>query len=218
MVILEACVETLEDARSAEAGGAGRVELCANLAEDGTTPDEPLLIETVAALTIPVFAMVRPRAGSFVYSADELVAMQAQIVRARALGARGIVTGALTVSSEVDVAAMRVLVGAAGPLPVTFHRAFDRIKARSFALETLIDLGVRRVLTSGAAATASDGTAEIRRLVEQAAGRIVIVAGGGVRGHNAGRLVAMTGVTEIHARLRGEDDVRTVVSACRGPR
>lgn len=204
MVILEACVETLEDARGAEAGGASRVELCANLAEDGTTADEALLAETVAALTIPVFAMVRPRAGSFVYTSGELAAMETQVARARTLGARGIVTGALTSSSAIDGAAMRLLIAAAGPLPLTFHRAFDRIADRSAALETLVDLGVSRVLTSGAAATALDGAAEIRRLVDQAAGRIAIVAGGGVRAHIVENLVAMTGVSEVHARLGGE--------------
>jgi copper homeostasis protein len=218
MVILEACIEALEEARAAEAGGAGRVELCANLAEEGTTPDARLLAEMVRALSIPVFAMVRPRPGSFVYTAGERSAMEDAIARARTLGARGIVTGVLTDASGVDVSSMRALVAAAGPLPVTFHRAFDRVGDRSAELETLIDLGVSRVLTSGGAATAIAGASEIGRLVSQAAGRIVIVAGGGVRGHNARRLVAMTGVTEIHARLGGEDDVRMVVSACLGLR
>jgi copper homeostasis protein len=215
MVILEACVETLEDARGAQAGGAARVELCANLADDGTTPDEGLLIETVEALTIPVLAMVRPRAGSFVYSGGELAAMEAQAARARTLGARGIVTGAVTGTAAVDVPAMRVLIAAAADLPVTFHRAFDRIDDRSSALDALIDLGVSRVLTSGGAATAIDGALEIQRLVRQAAGRMTIVAGGGVRAHNVERLIAMTGVTEVHARLGSEAAVRGFVRRLR---
>jgi copper homeostasis protein len=215
MAILEACVETLEEARAAEAGGAERVELCANLAEDGTTADEGLLRESIGTLAIPVFAMVRPRPGSFVYSAGELAVMQAQVARARDLGARGIVTGVLTSASEVDVPAMRVLIAAAGSLPVTFHRAFDRVGDRSRALEMSIDLGVSRVLTSGGAATAVDGAAEIRRLVEQAAGRITIVAGGGVRAHNVDTLIAMTGVAEVHARLGDEATVRGFVGRLR---
>lgn len=212
MVILEACVETLESARGAEAGGARRVELCANLADDGTTPDEAVMAAVVGALTIPVFAMVRPRAGSFIYTAAELTAMAEQIARARTIGARGIVTGALTEASMVDVAAMRRLVAAADPLPVTFHRAFDQVRDRSVALETLIDLGVTRVLTSGGAATAIDGAAEIKRLADQAAGRIVIVAAGGVRAGNVGSLVALSGVTEVHARLGDASAVDAVVS------
>lgn len=217
MVIVEACVETLDEARGAEAGGAGRVELCANLADDGTTPDETLLAETVKALGIPVFAMVRPRAGSFVYTAGELAVMEAQVGRARTLGARGIVTGALTASSAVDDAAMRVLIAAAGALPVTFHRAFDRVCDRSAALETLIELGVTRVLTAGAAATALDGATEIRRLIDQAAGRMAIVAGGSVRAHNVAALIAMTGITEVHARIPGEADVREIVRRVHRP-
>ena len=215
MVILEACVETVEEARAAEAGGAARVELCANLADQGTTPEAARLAACVSAAAIPVFAMVRPRPGAFVYVPAERDAMEVEARRARTLGASGIVTGALTPERTIDVPAMRALVAAAGPLPVTFHRAFDLVGDRPEALETLIDLGVSRVLTSGAAATALDGAVEIARIVRQAAGRIVVVAGGGVRAHNVGEIVARSGVSEVHAHLGGEDAVRAVVSRLR---
>lgn len=214
-MILEACVETIAEARAAEAGGAARIELCVNLAEQGTTPPDVLLADCVRALTIPVFAMVRPRGGPFVYTPPEIAAMREDVQRARALGARGIVTGALTPTGDVDTHAMRVLVEAAGPLSTTFHRAFDLTRDRHGALEALIALGIARVLTSGGAATAVEGAGEIATLTRQAAARIVVMAGGGIRAHNVAAVVARSGVTEVHAHLGAEDAVREVLHQLR---
>lgn len=217
MAILEACVETLEAAQAAEAGGASRIELCANLAEQGTTPDDRLLEACITGLRIPVVAMVRPRPGAFVYDAAELSVMARQVGRARALGAAGIVTGALTPEGAVDVRAMRLLIDAAGPLPVTFHRAFDLAPDRDAALAAVIAVGVARVLTSGGAATASEGMPEIARLVRRAAGRLVVVAGGKVRAANVDDLIVHTGVSEVHARIGTADEARGIVSRLRPP-
>src|SRR5215217_4071049 len=106
MAVLEASVESLDEARAAAAGGAARIELCANLAEQGVTPDQSLMAGCAAAIDIPMFVMIRPRPGDFVYSGDELVAMRQQVAAARAAGARGIVSGALTPGLDIDVAAM----------------------------------------------------------------------------------------------------------------
>jgi copper homeostasis protein len=210
--ILETCVETLDEACAAAAGGAARIELCANLAEQGTTPDASVTDACAAAVDIPIFVMIRPRPGDFVYSSDEVAVMRQQIAAARSHGARGIVTGALTRRQTIDLNTMAALVRAAGPLPVTFHRAFDRIDDRGAALQSLLDLGVSRVLTSGGAATAGGGADQIARLVTQAAGRLIVMAGGGIRARNVRDLLARSAVKEVHAHLTTREDVRALVA------
>ncbi len=199
-ILVEACVETLEGALAAEAGGAGRVELCAALEVGGLTPAWDLVTSCVGRLSIPVFVLVRPRAGSFVLSEVELAEVVREIGQVVGLGADGVVGGALTPGGSVDVRATSAMLTAAGPLPFTFHRAFDKVDDQAEALEALISIGVRRVLTSGGAATAAEGAKQIGKLVIQAAGRIGILAGGSVRAHNVAALISATGVTEVHSR------------------
>ncbi len=184
------------------AGGAGRIELCANLDVGGTTPSAALVERCVAALDIPVFTMVRPRGGSFVYARDEADAMARDIETMTRAGAHGLVFGALTADGAIDILLMRQLVALARPLPVTCHKAIDDARDLPAALDALLVLGVDRVLTSGGAATAADGAAMIARLVRQAGDALVVMAGGGVRAHNVAALVHATGVREVHARLR----------------
>jgi copper homeostasis protein len=200
-VLFESCVESFEAAVASAAGGAGRIELCANLDVGGTTPQAALVARCVAALDIPVFVMVRPRGGSFVYSSDEADAMARDIHAMAQAGAHGVVFGALTADGVIDVALMRRLLDRARPLPVTCHKAIDDARDLPAALDALIDLGVDRVLTSGGAPTAADGAAMIARLVRQAGEALVVMAGGGVRAHNVAALVQATGVREVHARL-----------------
>lgn len=199
----EACVESASEAREAAAWGANRVELCVDLAHDGCTPPLALAIECLASVTIPVIAMVRPRAGSFVYTNAEIDAMCAAMRDLGAVGAAGFATGALTPDGDIDLAATTRLVAAAGVLPVTFHRAFDRVPNADDGLDTLVGLGVRRVLTSGGAASAEKGIDALRRLTARAAGRLEIVAAGGIRPFNVDRVVAETGVPAVHARWTG---------------
>lgn len=161
-------------------------------------------------MRIPVFVMIRPRGGGFVYSADEIGAMSRDIEFAVSIGVAGIVTGALTSHGRIDLEQTRTLLAAAG-LPVTFHRAFDVIENPLDALEQLIDLGVSRVLTSGGAPTAAEGGNAIAALVAQARDRIAIVAGGGIREHNVRDVIARTGVTEIHTRFIDEPRMRGLV-------
>ncbi len=200
-MIVESCVDSLDAALASEAGGARRLELCARLDVGGTTPDPALVAAVVAAVRIPVVTMVRPRGGDFVYDTDALSAMVRDVTRMREAGAHGIVTGVLTADGTINVPLMHVLVRMAGPLPVTCHRAFDEVRDLDAALDTLIGLGVRRVLTSGGAATAEEGTDTLARLVQRAAGRLTIIAGGTVRASNVRALVDATGVAEVHARI-----------------
>lgn len=216
-ILIEACVESAAAAAAAEAGGAARVELCTALSVGGLTPTDSLIQECVRRLSIPVFVLVRPRTGSFVLEGTELPLLLAEVRRAAALGASGIVAGALTREHTVDARAVAALLAAAAPLPVTFHRAFDEIRDQAGALEELIELGVSRVLTSGGACTAPEGAERIASLVQQAAGRIGILPGGKVRAANARSLVERTGVSELHSRTSNDPGaVRALVRAANG--
>lgn len=207
-VLLEACVESLPHALAAEAGGAGRVELCAALDAGGLTPPEALVAECVARLSIPVFVMIRARPGGFVLRPGEVAALAERVRVLGGAGAAGFVLGAVTESGEVDSGSVSALVQAAGKAPVTFHRAFDALRNPAEALELLITLGVARLLTAGGRGSAPEGADRIATLVRRAGERLVIIAGGGVRAHNAAELVARTGVTEIHSRT--PDDAEAV--------
>ena len=213
-VLIEAAVESLDDALAAVDGGADRLELCANLADGGTTPSDDLIIDVIEHVSIPVYVMIRPRGGSFVYSTSELEDMRRSIDRARELDADGLVFGVLNTSNRVDTIRTQSLMDAAGDLPVTFHRAFDRVVDRVDALDSLIDLGVARLLTSGGAPTAAEGLSALRELVEIAGDDIVILAGGGVRFQNVLEIVDETGVSEVHARCELEADrIRAIRTA-----
>lgn len=199
--LFESCIDAYEAAEASARGGAGRVELCAGLDVGGTTPDAATIARTVAAVAIPVFVMIRPRGGDFVYDAGEMAAMEADIARARAAGAHGVVFGALRPDATLDADAMRRLIDRARPLPVTCHKAIDATRDPLEALDVLLALGVDRVLTSGGADTAAAGAATIARMVARAGEALVVMAGGSVRAHNVSALVRATGVREVHARV-----------------
>ena len=199
-VLLEACVEDAATARQAADAGADRLELCANLSEGGTTPDPETLTRTLSSAILPLHVMIRARPGDFRYSGDELERMLRDIARLRERDVSGVGLGALDASGRVDRAALERLLAAARPLAVTFHRAFDQVPDQLEALDVLSELGIDRVLTSGQADTAEAGLARLKLLVGRAAGRIAILAGGGIRAHNAVRIVTETGVRELHLR------------------
>ncbi|HMG12034.1 MAG TPA: copper homeostasis protein CutC [Gemmatimonadaceae bacterium] len=216
MILVEAAVETLDSALAAERAGVDRIELCENLDEGGTTPDEGLIAAVAERIRLPVFVLVRPRAGGFVYSQRELDEMIRAIERAGSMGIAGIVTGALTSKGRVDVTGTRALIKAAAGLPVTFHRAIDSAADLPTALEAAIEAGAGRVLTSGGAATALEGVDVIAALVNQAHDRISVVAGGGIREHNVRDLIGQTGVREVHGRLVDEAQMRGLVDVVKG--
>jgi copper homeostasis protein len=199
--LFESCVDSPEAALASARGGAGRVELCARLDVGGTTPDRTRIARCVAALAIPVFVMIRPRGGDFVYDGAEIAAMEADVAGAIASGAHGVVLGALRADATIDVDVMRRLIDRARPLPVTCHKAIDATRDPIEALDALLALSVDRVLTSGGAETAAGGATTIARMVARAGDALVVMAGGGVRAHNVAALVRQTGVREVHARV-----------------
>jgi len=213
-VLVEAAVESLDDALAAVAGGAGRLELCADLGVGGTTPSSALLAAVLEKVEVPVVVMIRPRGGDFCYSDTELSRMYEDVAMARALGASGVVLGVLDTFDRLDLERTAALVEAAEGLPVTFHRAIDQVPRRVAAMDALAALGVARVLSSGGAGAASEGADELRAMVARAGDRLTVVAGGGVRSHNARDIVEQTGVTELHARCEGDAErIRGIVEA-----
>jgi copper homeostasis protein len=215
LTLVEAAVETLESSLAAERAGADRIELCDNLGEGGTTPDGGLVAAVVERVRLPVFVLIRPRAGDFVYSESEFDVMIRDVELTRTMGIAGIVTGALDANGRVDVKRTRSFVKAAGGLPVTFHRAIDSAANLTIALDDAIEAGVSRVLTSGGAPTALEGVNVIAALVERARERVSIIAGGGIREHNVRKVIDRTEVHEIHGRLVDESQMRGLVAAVR---
>jgi copper homeostasis protein len=201
--LVEVCVATVGSALAAESAGAGRLELCADLVEGGVTPSIGMLRGVRERVGLPLFVLIRPRGGDFLFDGDEREVMLRDIAEAGARGADGVVIGALDPEGRVDQALTRRLAEAARPMAVTFHRAFDLVREPARELETLIGLGIERVLTSGQAPSALLGSEAIAALVAQGAGRITIMAGGGINESNAARVVRETGVGEIHVGAGG---------------
>lgn len=197
-VTLEMCVDSVDAATAAEAGGADRVELCANLLEGGTTPSPGTIALACERLEIPVHVIVRPRGGDFLYTDAEFEVMRRDILAARDAGARGVVIGLLTADGDVDTARTAELVALARPLSVTFHRAFDMARDPYAALEALVGLGVHHLLTSGQEATALEGLDLIAELCWLAGERLVVMPGGGITPRNVGRILAASGAREVH--------------------
>jgi copper homeostasis protein len=213
-VLVEACVESLKEALTAERAGAQRLELCDNLAVGGTTPSVELLSAVKRRVRIPVAVMIRPRGGSFVYTADELDKLWLDLELMTALGADMLVSGILTREGAIDTDRTRELVERAGSTPVTVHRAFDVVGDQLGALDTLMKAGVSRVLTSGGAPTAAEGVGSLAALVQRGSDRITVMAGGKVRGHNVGEIVRGSNVREVHARTGpDETQIRDLVNA-----
>jgi len=215
-ILVEAAVESLDDALAAVEGGADRLELCANLSVGGTTPEQTLIAAVLARVEIPVFAMIRPRGGSFVYTESETDRMRRDIEMALDLGVHGVVLGVLDSANRVDVPRTQALASVAGGRRVTFHRAFDRTPDVFAAADALLSIGVARVLTSGGAPSANEGADVLSSLVEHVAGKLGVLAGGGVRGQNAADTVRRSGVGEVHARCeRDAGRIRAIKDAVR---
>ncbi|MCL3859608.1 copper homeostasis protein CutC [Actinotalea sp. K2] len=199
MVALELAVQDLEGIAIASRVGADRIELCSALSVGGLTPSLAL-VEAAAAAPVAAHVLIRPRAGGFGYTAEERAVIVRDLRHVLAAGAAGVVVGG-TSDGGVDAELLRAVTDAAGPAPITFHRAFDTLGDRIGALDVLVQLGVSRVLTSGGAASAVEGRGELTRLVRHAAGRIEIMAGGGVVAANVSLVVA-TGVDAVHASAK----------------
>ncbi|TWI03781.1 copper homeostasis protein [Luteimonas cucumeris] len=200
--LLEIAANSLASAMAAQEGGADRIELCENLGEGGTTPSHGTLAVTRERLRIPLYVLIRPRGGDFLYDDAEFEVMRRDIEHCVGLGCDGVVIGALEADGTIDASRCRELVAAAGTLGVTFHRAFDATCDQVQALQAIIGLGCERVLTSGACANALMGAANIAASVRQAGDRIRVMAGAGVDAANIGQLAALSSAHEFHASAR----------------
>jgi len=200
-ILLEACVETLEEAILAEKNGAHRIELCARLDLGGITPDKELVQDVVSQLNIPVKVMIRPRAGGFVYSTDELSAMKDDIQFCKQAGVRGVVFGALDKDDHLNLYQIQVLADAASPLEVTIHKAIDLTADPVTSLMELMKLrNITAVLTSGGAATALEGKEIIKKMLQVSDGKIQIIAAGRITNHNLAEIHNLIGAQEYHGR------------------
>lgn len=197
--ILEICAFNIQSCFIAAEFGASRIELCADPLQGGTTPSYGTLQYALEHISIPVFPMIRPRGGNFIYDKHELEIMKKDIVLCREMGFEGIATGILKANRETDVENLKRIVSWAYPMKVTCHKAFDSTPDVFVALEDVINTGCTRILTSGGCKTAIEGSSILAELINQATGRIIIMPGGGVRSSNIAELAKATGANEFHS-------------------
>lgn len=200
--VLEIACDGVGSALAAQAGGADRVELFADLASGGLTPSHGTLAVARERVQLPLFVLIRPRAGDFRYGDWEGQVMQNDILHCRTLGVDGVVLGALTPEGDVDVPLCQRLIEAAGGMQVTFHRAFDAARHLPQALEDVIALGCSRILSSGGQASAEQGAEALAATVRQAAGRIAVMAGAGITADRIAAIALRTGCRELHASAK----------------
>lgn len=198
-ILLETCVDSIEGALAAQAGGADRVELCADLFEGGITPGPGTILLARERLKIGLNVIIRPRGGDFCYSDAEFEVMKRDVEFSKRAGADGVVIGILRPDGSVDVDRTGELVRLARPMSVTFHRAFDLTRDPFEALEDVISLGVDRLLTSGQEGTVVEGLDLLVELVRRAGKRVIIMPGGGINERNLAKVAAATGAREFHA-------------------
>lgn len=201
-MLLEIAAFNYESALLAAKYGADRIELCDNEHEGGTTPSYGTLKSARANISIPIFPMIRPRGGDFIYSDDEFNIMKEDIALCKQMGFEGVVFGLLKDNGSIDIERTSILVEHAYPLDVTFHRAFDRSKDPFKALEQIIECGCTRILTSGQHQTATEGVAIIKALITLADDRIIIMPGSGVRSHTIQTLSKETSAIEFHSSAK----------------
>ena len=205
--LLEIACFNLASARMAQSAGADRIELCEDYAAGGVTPDAAAIIAAVQEIHIPFFVMIRSRPDNFVYNTLELETMRDSVLLCKSLGVKGIVFGALTAEGAIDTKACAMMLAAAGDMHMTFHRAIDDCVNPETALQTLVDLGIKRVLTSGRTANALLGISQLQQWQERFHKQLVIMPGGGIRSGNIANIRAQTGCTEFHsaALIQGQE-------------
>ena len=200
--ILEVAAFSLEAALSAIEAGADRIEFCENPSEGGTTPSYGSLKKLIGLAKVPVFPIIRPRGGDFLYTKTEFDCIKADLLMVKELGYPGAVLGLLKENGDIDVSRTKELVQLATPMQITFHRAFDRCNDPLKGLEDIIASGCKRILTSGQLPNVEDAISLITVLIEKAAGRIIILPGSGVRASNCKNIIDLTGAHEIHSSAR----------------
>jgi len=200
--ILEIAVFSVQAAVEAIEAGAHRIEFCENPLEGGTTPSYGSLATLSMLTNKPVFPIIRPRGGDFLYTENEFNSMKSDVLLAKKLNYPGIVLGILNSDGTIDTDRTKRLVDLAKPMDVTFHRAFDRCKDPLHALEEVIKTGCKRILTSGQVPNAADNLPLLKKLVQQAGDRIIIMPGSGVRANNIKEIITQTGAIEMHSSAR----------------
>ena len=200
-MIIEVCAESYEYAVKAEKAGADRIELCKDLHLDGLTPDYESAKKTIDTLNIPVFILIRPRAGDFMYSNEEFELMKKYIIRFKEMGCKGIVSGVLNDDNSIDIERTKELVELSRPLEFTFHRAFDEVKDPVEEIENLIKMGINRVLTSGQKEKVIDGLVLLEQLNNISNNRIVIIPGSGISKKNLKNFELFK---EVHGSFKDE--------------
>ena len=200
-MIKEACVESFEKALEAQSNGANRIELCENLAVGGTTPSYGTVKICLEKLNIPIFPMIRARGGNFVYSKDEIEIMKEDIKIFKELGVKGIVFGCLTSDNKIDLELTKKLVNLAYPMEVTFHKSIDEILNPLDYIDDLVNIGIKRILTSGGEATALEGKDLINEMIKKSNGRLKIVVAGKVTKGNLNGLSYLISADEFHGKL-----------------
>ena len=204
-MIIEVCAESYEYALKAEKAGADRIELCKDLHLDGLTPDYESAKKTIDSLNIPVFILIRPRKGDFIYSNEEFELMKQDILKFKEMGCKGIVSGVLNDDNSIDIKRTKELVELSEPLEFTFHRAFDIVSKPLKEIENLIELGIQRVLTSGQKKTAIEGLELLKELKKNAKNRIKIMPGSGI---NKSNIVNFVSFNEIHGSFKNEANLK----------
>ncbi|KOX80296.1 Copper homeostasis protein cutC like protein [Melipona quadrifasciata] len=199
---MEICIDSVLSGRHAIAGGASRLVVCSRLSEGGLTPSAGFFQFVSRMSLIPCYAMLRTRPGDFIYAQDEIEIMKADVKVLKDSGADGFFFGALTEDGQIDVAACKLILSAARPLPVTFHRAFDQVAHPELSLIILIKIGFRRVMTSGQKDTAEEGLELIKQLVKKADDKVTVMAVSGVTKDNILKIHTKCGVEEFHASAK----------------
>ena len=200
-MIKEACVESFEKALESQNNGADRIELCENLSVGGTTPSYGTVKVCLEKLNIPIFPMIRARGGNFVYSKDEIEIMKEDIKIFKELGVKGVVLGCLTSDNKIDLELTKELVDLAYPMEVTFHKAIDEILNPLDYIDDLVNIGIKRILTSGGKATALEGKDLINEMIKKSNGRLKIVVAGKVTKENLNGLSNLISADEFHGKL-----------------
>lgn len=200
-MIKEACVESLIDALEAEKRGANRIELCDNLSQGGTTPSYGTIKVALSTLKIPVFPIIRPRGGDFCYTPAEIEVIKEDIKVCKSLGAKGVVLGILTADKKIDFKTLAEFMELAKPMEVTFHKAIDELEDPTLVIDDLINLGVKRILSSGTKPTALEGKDMLNKMIEKAGDRLTIVVAGKVTKENLAEISSLIPSKEYHGKI-----------------
>jgi copper homeostasis protein len=200
-MIKEACVESLIDAIEAEKRGADRIELCDNLSQGGTTPSYGTIKLALSTLKIPVFPIIRPRGGDFYYTPAEIEVIKEDIKICKSLGAKGVVLGILTADKKIDFKTLAEFMELAKPMEVTFHKAIDELEDPTLVIDELINLGVKRILSSGTKPTALEGKDILNKMIEKAGDRLTIVVAGKVTKEILPEVSSLIPAKEYHGKV-----------------